>query len=153
MREDFDVATMPKKRRQSQKATGTPKKRVVKAPAGFTKVKQADFIVKVRLGSSRADVIEQMGLKPVQIVNFIDGLDEFREKVEAAELAAVEQALFKGAMEGKTIAQKTFLEMRGAKRSTSMGAGFEPEEPKAAEPADPFADGSNVTPLRSTGRG
>jgi hypothetical protein len=138
--------------RQSQTKPRSTKKPVIKPPKGFTAGKQADFVFRVRIGGARIVVAKEMGLNGRQIFDFIDKSDDFREKVEQAETQAVESALFEQAMDGKTIAQKTWLEMRGVKKSTHAGAGFEPEEEKPVEPENPIAKMANVTPLRGTGR-
>lgn len=133
----------------------TPKEPKIVAPKGFTAAKQADFCFRIRLGVARADAATEVGFKARQIFDFIDKSDDFRTKVEAAEIDAVETALFRGAMEGKTVAQKTWLEMRGRKQPTDMGEGFKADGDKPAEPADPFEAegvGSNVRQLRGTGR-
>lgn len=133
-------------------AGATKKPRIV-PPKGFTAVKQADFVANVREGADRTSAATGIGMKPRLIHDFIANSDDFRGKVEKAELVAVEQALFKAGMEGKTVALKTWLEFRGAKSPTGMGDGLQPGKEEApAKPEEGIMAMSNVTELRGTGR-
>lgn len=134
----------------------TPAKRKKQPPKGFTATKQVQFIAYVRMGDPWLVAIKKIGLEPAPIFAFIDERSDFREKVDAAEQKAVEQALFKAATEGKTVAAKIWLEFHGQNAGGAINDPIEAKKPGAPEPEQPerpFADlDSNVTPLRGRAR-
>jgi hypothetical protein len=114
----------------------------------FTKLKQDDYLERIRNGVMRGPASDEIGVDRSTIRRYIEGHAGFRQKVEDAETDAaemVQEAVFQAASSGSIPAAKLWLEFRGLMPQGGKSEKAVKDEP--AQPEDPFGSLDNVTPI------